>query len=151
SEFSTLEVLYSYELTDMTTQRSVEDKQKSEELDYLYYVDSLGVNYNYRFNSSRVGLNYQYTPNTAFRTNIGFSVQPVRLSSYLPKEEMQYTYDNVNLVPTAGFRWRMNDEMDWSVDYIGKNNQPNFLHIIPIRDNSNSQNIIVGNPELKAE
>src|SRR5690606_16608126 len=67
------------------------------------------------------------------------------------REDMQYTYENVNLVPTAGFKWRLNEETDWSVDYVGKNNQPNLLHIIPIRDNSNSQNIIVGNPELKAE
>lgn len=151
SDYSTLELLYHYELTDMTTQRLVEDKLKSEELGDFVYVDSLGVNYNYRFRNSRMGLNYQYTPNKSFKTNIGFAVQPVRLSSFLPKEDMEYTYENVNLVPTAGFKWRLNEETDWSVDYIGKNNQPNLLHIIPIRDNSNSQNIIVGNPELKAE
>lgn len=151
SEHSTLEFLYNYELTDMTTQRIVEDKQKSEELGYFYYVDSLGVNYNYRFRNSRMGLNYRYTPTKDFKANIGFAVQPVKLSGYLPREELQYTYENVNLVPTAGFKWRLNDETDWSVAYIGKNNQPNLLHIIPIRDNSNSQHIIIGNPELKAE
>lgn len=151
SEHSKLEFSYNYELTDMTTQRIVEDKLKSEELGYFFYVDSLGVNYNYRFRNSRMGLNYQYTPNKSFKTNIGFGVQPVRLTSFLPREDMQYTYENVNLVPTAGFKWRLNEETDWSVDYVGKNNQPNLLHIIPVRDNSNSQNIIVGNPELKAE
>lgn len=151
SAYSTLEFLYNYELTDMTTQRIVEDKLKSEELGYFFYVDSLGVNYNYRFRNSRMGLNYLYTPHKTFRANIGFAVQPVKLSSFLPREDMQYTYENVNLVPTAGFKWRLNEETDWSVDYVGKNNQPNLLHIIPIRDNSNSQNIIVGNPELKAE
>lgn len=151
SEYSKLEFLYNYELTDMTTQRLVEDKLRSEELGYFYYVDSLGVNYNYRFRSSRMGLNYQYTPTKDFKANIGFAVQPVRLTGYLPREDMQYTYENVNLVPTAGFKWRLNEEADWRVDYIGKNNQPNLLHIIPIRDNSNSQHIIIGNPELKAE
>ncbi|NGM63966.1 outer membrane beta-barrel protein [Sphingobacterium sp. SGR-19] len=151
SEYSTLEFLYNYEITDMTTQRIVEDKLKFTEPDNFFYVDSLGVNYNYRFRNSRMGLNYQYTPNKTFKANIGFAVQPVRLTSFLPREDMQYTYENVNLVPTAGFKWRLNDEADWSVDYVGKNNQPNLLHIIPIRDNSNSQNIIIGNPELKAE
>ncbi|TYR33372.1 outer membrane beta-barrel protein [Sphingobacterium phlebotomi] len=151
SEYSTLEFLYNYELTDMTTQRIVEDKLKTEELGYFFYVDSLGVNYNYRFRNSRMGLNYQYTPNKAFKANIGFAVQPVKLTGFLPREDMQYTYENVNLVPTAGFKWRLNEEADWSVDYVGKNNQPNLLHIIPVRDNSNSQNIIIGNPELKAE
>ncbi|MGO3305993.1 MAG: outer membrane beta-barrel protein, partial [Sphingobacterium sp.] len=118
---------------------------------HFYYVDSLGVNYNYRFSSSKVGLNYQYTPNSNVRANIGFAVQPLKLVGNLPAEDLIYSYRNVNLVPTAGFKWRINKEIDWSIDYRGKNNQPNFLHIIPVRDNSNSQNIIVGNPELKAE
>ncbi|MFD1769950.1 outer membrane beta-barrel protein [Sphingobacterium suaedae] len=151
SNYSLLELRYEYELTDMTVKRLVEDKLKSAEFDGFYYVDSLGVDYNYRFNSSRAGLNYQYIPNKQFRTNIGFAVQPITLTGYLPREDMTYRYANVNLVPTAGFKWRLNDALDWSIDYIGKNNQPNFLHIIPVRDNSNSQNIIVGNPELKAE
>ncbi|PRD44152.1 hypothetical protein C5745_19400 [Sphingobacterium haloxyli] len=151
SEYSTLEFLYNYEITDMTTQRLVEDKLKFTEPDGYFHVDSLGVNYNYRFRNSRMGLNYQYTPNKTFKANIGFAVQPVKLTSFLPRDDMQYTYENVNLVPTAGFKWRLNDETDWSVDYVGKNNQPNLLHIIPIRDNSNSQNVIIGNPELKAE
>src|SRR5690606_3575136 len=109
SDYSTLELLYHYELTDMTRQWLVEDKLKSEELGDFVYVDSLGVNYNYRFRNSRMGLNYQYTPNKSFKTNIGFAVQPVRLSSFLPKEDMEYTYENVNLVPTAGFKWRLNE------------------------------------------
>src|SRR5690606_34468124 len=121
------------------------------EPDNFFYVDSLGVNYNYRFRNSGMGLNYQYTPNKTFKANIGFAVQPVKLPSFLPREDMQYTNEKVNLVLTAGLKWRLNEEADWSVDYVGKNNQPNLLHIIPIRDNSNSQNIIVGNPELKAE
>lgn len=151
TKHSSLEFSYHYELTGMTSQRMVEDKLKSDELGYFYYVDSLGVNYDYRFRDSQMGLNYQYTPNKTFRANIGFAVQPVTLTSFLKREDTEYTYENVNLVPTAGFKWRVNDELDWSVDYIGKNNQPNLLNIIPIRDNSNSQNIIVGNPELKAE
>ncbi|SMG08476.1 Carboxypeptidase regulatory-like domain-containing protein [Sphingobacterium psychroaquaticum] len=151
SPYSLLEIVYDYELTNMRTLRRVEDKLKSAEKGSLYYVDSLAVHYDYRFMSSRAGLNYQYTPNKMFRANIGFAVQPLVLSGNLPREDLYYEYANVNLVPTAGFKWRLNDEVDWSVDYIGKNNQPNFLHIIPITDNTNLQHIIVGNPELKAE
>ena len=151
SKYSHLEFVYNYELTDMTTRRLVEDKLKTDEVGYFFYVDSLGVNYNYRFRSNRIGLNYQYTPNKDFKANIGFALQPVKLTSFLPRNDESYTYDNVNLVPTAGFKWNWNDETSWSVNYVGKNNQPGFLHIIPVRDNSNSQNIVVGNPELKAE
>lgn len=151
SEYSTFELFYDYELTDMTAVRRVEDKLKTEEFGNVFYVDSLGVSYNYRFSSSRVGMSYQYTPNKEFRANIGFAVQPITLDGFLPRENMNYKYENVNLVPTAGFKWRLNKELDLAVDYVGKNNQPSFTHIIPVRDNSNSQNIIIGNPELKAE
>lgn len=151
SSYSLLELIYDYEYTKMNTKRLVEDKLKTESFGQFYYVDSLGVNYNYKFVSSRAGLNYQYSPNKKFRANIGFAVQPLKLSGYLPREDQHYTYSNVNLVPTTGFKWRFTDELDWSVDYMGKNNQPSFLHIIPITDNSNLQNIIIGNPELKAE
>ncbi|WP_093364040.1 outer membrane beta-barrel protein [Sphingobacterium wenxiniae] len=150
-EHSLLEVTYNYELTDMSAMRLVEDRLQSRGTGFPHFVDSLNVNYNYRFHSSRAGLNYQYNPDKTFRANIGFAVQPLTLSGYLPREDMHYEYSNVNLVPTAGFKWRFSEEMDWSVDYVGKNNQPNFMHIIPVRDNSNSQNIVVGNPELKAE
>ncbi len=150
-EHSLIEVTYDYELTDMNTIRLVEDRLRSEELGYFYYVDSLSVNYNYQFRSSRAGLAYQYNPGKMFRANIGFAVQPITLTGHLPREKQRYEYANVNLVPTAGLKWRFNDEVDWAFDYVGKNNQPNFMHIIPIRDNTNSQNIIVGNPELKAE
>lgn len=127
SPYSLLEIVYDYELTNMRTLRRVEDKLKSAEKGSLYYVDSLAVHYDYRFMSSRAGLNYQYTPNKMFRANIGFAVQPLVLSGNLPREDLYYEYANVNLVPTAGFKWRLNDEVDWSVDYIGKNNQPNFF------------------------
>ena len=146
-----LEVLYDYEMTNMYTQRRVEDKLKTTDIKHPYYVDSLGVHYNYSFNSSRVGLNYQYTPHKKFRANIGFAVQPITLSGTLRSDDQVYEYTNVNLVPTTGFKWRLNAETDWSVDYVGKNNQPNFLHIIPVTDNTNLQNIIIGNPNLKAE
>lgn len=151
SPASLLEIVYDYEMTNMYTLRRVEDKLKTTESGKPYYVDSLGVHYNYNFNSSRVGLNYQFTPNKKFRANVGFAVQPILLSGNLPNDDRVYEYSNVNLVPTTGFKWRFNPETDWSVDYVGKNNQPSFLHIIPVTDNTNLQNIIVGNPNLKAE
>jgi len=50
-----------------------------------------------------------------------------------------------------GFRFRINEESEWSIEYLGTNNQPNFSQIQPIRDLTNSQNIIIGNADLKAE
>lgn len=151
SDANSLEFTYDYEFTNMHALRMVEDRLKSEEIGRTHYVDSLGVNYDYRYRSSKVGLHYQYKPNERFRANVGFAVQPIKLEGFVFREDDNYSYSNVSLVPTAGFKWRLSDELDWSVSYVGKDNQPNFLHIIPVRDNSNSQNIIIGNPALKAE
>jgi len=38
-----------------------------------------------------------------------------------------------------------------SIDYSGTNKQPTFAQIHPVRDLSNSQHIILGNPDLGAE
>lgn len=150
-EHSLLEVRYDYDATQMDAYRIVEDKIKTQDYGSPFYVDSLKVDYKYLYRSNRAGLTYQYEPNKSFRSTFGFVVQPVTLIGRLPNQQENYTYSSVNLVPTAMFKWRFAKDMDWSMDYLGKNNQPSFAHIIPIRDNTNSQNIIVGNPELKAE
>lgn len=151
STSNTLELFFDIESTNLRALRRVEDKLKSLESGQLSFVDSLAVNYNYKYQSSKIGLNYQYQPSKKFKANLGFAVQPVVLDGYLLAEEDKYNYSNVNLVPTAGLKWKWNDAVEWSVNYIGKNNQPDFLHIVPVRDNTNSQNIIIGNPALKAE
>lgn len=144
---SLLEVLYDVDITNIEAERAVRNP--------LYqwggWVDSLAVDYAYQFKSFRTGLNYQYEPNDRFRINMGFSVQPVSLSGRVEGDSIQYNYKNVNLVPTTNMRYKFSNDFDIQVTYLGKNIQPNFLHISPVRDNSNSRNIIVGNPSLKAE
>src|SRR5690606_22995863 len=51
----------------------------------------------------------------------------------------------------ARFSFRVNKFSNFVVSYQGKNNQPDFAQIQPIRDLSNSQNLVTGNPELKSE
>ncbi|MGJ1296455.1 outer membrane beta-barrel protein [Sphingobacterium spiritivorum] len=149
---SSLEVSYEFERNDIDANRRVEDLERSQLLGYMVFIDSLGLNYDYKYSSNQTAINYQYdSRDKKFKYNLGFGVQPLEISGRLYAEDEQYTYDNVNLIPTAGFKWKINDQTDFSIDYMGKNNQPNFYQIQPIRDVSNSQNIIVGNPALKAE
>ncbi|ULT23011.1 outer membrane beta-barrel family protein [Sphingobacterium sp. E70] len=61
------------------------------------------------------------------------------------------SYPNVNFVPSAGLKWKFTKDEDLSIDYYGRNNQPNFYQIQPVVDNTNTQNIVVGNGELKSE
>ncbi|MFD2744364.1 MULTISPECIES: TonB-dependent receptor [Sphingobacterium] len=146
-DHSLLEISYEYDLTNIEMSRRVRLPSEF----YTPVVDSLGLNYEYFFSSNRTALLYQYEPNKRFRANLGFGVQPLRLSGAVANDTLQYRYDNINLIPSAMLRYRFNDELDWQFTYNGKNSQPNFLQIAPIRDNTNSRLVIVGNPLLRAE
>jgi len=142
---SILEVSYEYNYTAIDSRRSVWDTNNEQ------FVDSLSVDYSYFFESNRVGLNYQMEQNRRFKYTLGFAVQPLLLQGHMIDIDTLTQHRNVNLIPSAGFRFRISDESELSVEYLGTNNQPNFSQIQPIRDLSNSQNIIIGNADLKAE
>src|SRR5690606_31228840 len=60
-------------------------------------------------------------------------------------------YDNINLVPTSNFNYKLSNNVDFQISYRGRNNQPSFLQIVPVVNNTDSRNVVIGNPELKAE
>ncbi len=146
-EHSLLEIFNDMDVNNIEAVRTVRDPS------FLggEIVDSLTMNYAYQFKSFKTGLNYQYEPNKMFRVNMGFSVQPVALSGRVKGDSVNYEYDNVNLVPSTTVRYKFSNDFEMRFAYLGRNIQPSFLHISPVRDNSNSRNIIVGNPSLKAE
>ncbi|WP_353547349.1 TonB-dependent receptor [Rhinopithecimicrobium faecis] len=144
-----LEISYDYEVNKIFSQRSVQDMLMDPSL--FNYVDSLGVNYDYIYSANRVGINYQIERKKKLKFNLGFAVQPMTLSGKTADKLIKTSYDNVNLVPTFGLRWRINNDTDWSINYMGRNNQPSFYQIQPVVDNSNTQYIVIGNPDLKAE
>lgn len=146
-EHSLLEIFHEMDINNIEAVRTVRDPY------YLggEFVDSLAMDYAYQFRSFKTGLNYQYEPNKKFRVNMGFSVQPVNLSGRVRGDTMIYKYNNVNLVPSTTIRYKFSNDLEIKLAYLGRNIQPTFLHISPVRDNSNSRNIIIGNPSLKAE
>lgn len=142
---SILEISYEYDYTSIDSRRSVWDTDKE------WFVDSLSLDYSYFFNSNRVGLVYQMEQSKRFRYTLGFAVQPLLLEGWTHDAQTLTRHRNVNLVPSMGFRYRINEESEWSIEYLGTNNQPKFSQIQPIRDLTNSQNIIIGNADLRAE
>jgi len=144
-----LELNYDFSYTSIDARRLVHERNN--ELVDFGRVDSLSLSYDYAFSSNRVGMKYQQDIFNKFKYNIGFAVQPTELKGFSKDKSIQTSYSNVNLIPAAGVKWKFNENSDLSIDYLGKNNQPNFYQIQPILDNTNSQNIIQGNPELQAE
>lgn len=147
-EHSLFEFTYDFDITRIEAIRLVEDRLPSVA---PYYIDSLTVDYDYFFRNNKTGVTYQYEPNKKFKMNVGFAVQPLYMEGRLSDDNAIYKYENINLMPTAKLTYRFSKEMDWQMDYKGKNNQPFFNQIAPVVDNTNSRNIIIGNPGLKAE
>lgn len=114
-------------------------------------VDSLTVDYGYKFNSNKVGIIYQFTPNKKLKFNVGFAVQPIFMNGKVLNDTLEYNYDNISLVPTTNFSYKLSNNVDFQISYRGRNNQPSFFQIVPVFNNTNSRNIILGNPELKSE
>lgn len=150
-EHSLLEITHEYEYTITSAQRQVSDLMFNAGEGQAAFIDSLGMDYEYLFQSNRTGLNYQYEPNKRLKTHVGFAVKPLSMRGEQSRDTMVNRFESVSLIPSAGFQYKFDRNTDWRIQYQGNNNQPNFMHIMPMIDNSNSRYIIVGNPKLKAE
>lgn len=147
-EHSLFEFTYEFDMTNIEAIRLVEDRLS---LASPYYIDSMTVDYDYFYRNNKTAVTYQYEPNKRFKLNFGFAVQPLYMEGKLNKDNVVYKYENINLIPSANIIYRFSKDMDWQMNYKGKNNQPYFNQIAPVIDNTNSRNVIIGNPGLKAE
>lgn len=142
---SKLEVNYEYNYTSISSRRYVLDINNEE------LIDSLEVDYSYFFQSNRIGVNYQVEHSPKFKYTLGFAFQPLLLRGFTDDRDVVTEHRNINMIPNAGLRYRISNESELTVDYLGTNNQPNFSHIQPVSNHNNAQHIVVGNPDLKAE
>lgn len=54
-----------------------------------------------------------------------------------------------NLTPSAQFRYTFSNSKRLRINYRGRTQQPSISQIQPVLDNSNTQTIAIGNPELR--
>lgn len=62
-----------------------------------------------------------------------------------------FTYDVVNLFPKASLRYKISKQTSLRFNYYGSTNQPSIRQIQPLQDNTNPNNIAIGNANLKQE
>ncbi|WP_343561023.1 TonB-dependent receptor [Sphingobacterium sp.] len=144
-----LEINYDLDYTKIDASRSTFDRKDPDKEPIL--IDSLSLKYNYSFASNKVGMVYRQDMGKNIKVNFGFAVQASELKGQLAGQANPASYPNVNFVPSAGLKWKFTKEEDLSIDYYGRNNQPSFYQIQPVVDNTNTQNIIIGNKDLRAE
>lgn len=109
-------------------------------------IDSLSNNYNYSFTESRIALNYSYT-DKKYNFSLGVNAIPTILQG---NGSNANTHKNdFNLIPIARFQYQWSNQHQFQINYSGNPIEPNFNQIQPVKDITNPQNAIIGNPDLK--
>lgn len=111
---------------------------------------SLSNLFDYEFITQNAGLNYRYI-GESLNLTIGMNAQPTLLRGKNLDNSPENNNHNFNLIPSGRFSYKFSSQEYLDVNYWARNNQPGFLQLQPITDNSNLQNIITGNPNLKPE
>ena len=111
---------------------------------------NLSNNYDYHFTTHRVGVNYRLKTDK-INASAGLAAQPTSLSGVDISRDLRTSQQNFNWTPAMRFSYKLSREKQITVDYDGNNNQPNFRQLQPVTDNSNLQNVVTGNPNLKPE
>ncbi|HEU4552717.1 MAG TPA: outer membrane beta-barrel protein [Chitinophaga sp.] len=107
-------------------------------------------NYNYQFITHRIGLTYQFR-HEKLKYMLGMSAQPSLLKGQDISRGIATSRHMFNLVPVARLVYRFSRKKTFTARYYGRSQAPGFTQLQPITDNSDLQNTITGNPDLKPE
>jgi hypothetical protein len=113
-------------------------------------IDSLSNIYNYSFTQGRIALNYRFglSNMSKVRFSLGVTAVPTLLSGSKMSLGTTTTRSSFNMIPIARFEYLWSRQQKLSINYAGNAVEPTFDQIQPVRDVSNPQNPIVGNPDL---
>ncbi len=146
NKVSFLEASYTYNNSATQSLRNTDD------IDPLTGIPArnsyLSNNYKYSFVTNRIGLNLRVIQKK-YNYTIGLVAQPGQLNGESVGKDIYTSSRFFNLIPTARFVFNFSRSHTLTFSYDGSNSQPSFSQLQPIRDSSNLQNIIVGNPYLK--
>ncbi len=107
--------------------------------------------YKNTFINQRAGLNLR-TIKKKYNYTLGVSIQPVNLDGYSITKDSSYTpQKTMNIFPVARMAFNFTRTKTLNFNYYGNSRQPVFSQLQPVRDISNPQYQIQGNPSLKPE
>lgn len=141
-----VEFNYSHSRSGTTTDRVTNDVIGGNSI----FNADLSNNYEFQFYTHRFGANYRYVTDKLNYT-LGMNAQPAILKGQNISRGISTDNRTFNLIPSARLVYKFSKQQALNVNYWGRNNQPGFLQLQPITDNSNLQNTITGNPDLKPE
>jgi len=141
-----IELNYNFSRSATSNVRDTRDVVSGEEV----FNPDLSNNYDYQFITNKVGVNYRYIGEKLNYT-LGLNGQPAVLKGQNLSKDVSTMQRTFNLIPSARMVYKFSNQESFEFNYWGRNNQPGFFQLQPIADNSNLQNVIIGNPNLKPE
>lgn len=150
SKTAYLEVDYGVTVNNSTSKNLSYDKPSGSDV-YGNLNDTFSSNYKYNILTNMGGLNFKFVYK---KFNFSFG-SDVSNASYLQTDllhgDTSHTYNYVNLFPKANFTYKIGKQTSFNFNYQGSTQQPTINQIQPLRQNSDPQNITIGNPALKQE
>jgi hypothetical protein len=113
--------------------------------------DLLSNAYETDFFNQRIGANIR-TVKKKYNYTVGVSAQPVNQKGYsITKDSAYAPIKRLNLLPSANFAYNFTRNKTLRFFYNGNARQPSFTQLQPVKDVSNPQYQVQGNPLLKPE
>lgn len=112
-------------------------------------IDSLSNHYDYSFNSQQLGINYSFK-GSADEFALGFTANPTRLSGSSSTLSTTSSRSNFYLAPILRYTHRFSRTRNVQLNYMNRASEPTFFQLQPVRDLSDPQRQLVGNPNLNS-
>lgn len=126
---------YVYDFNNTTQQYDVINSEYSNEFENQTLTNAVG----FSFNKNEKKYNW----------NIGLAAQQTNRQNDNITTGNVLTQNFINLTPSAQFRYTFSNNKRLNIRYDGRTNQPSVSQIQPVRDNTNTLTVPIGNPNLK--
>ncbi len=143
-----VELNYGVRSNNIESKKLSYDKNGNGRYDVLN--DTFSNNYNYKIITNSGGMAWRFN-NKKLTASLGGDVAVANFNQedVLKNSTVRYSY--TNLFPRSNVNYKFNSNSSLYFSYNGNTQQPTIQQIQPIRDNTNTLNVFVGNPNLKQE
>jgi len=112
-------------------------------------IDSLSNAFDYSFASHQLGINYAYKSATD-ELSVGLTANPAHLSGASEEAGITVSRSNFFLAPIFRYTHTYSHTRNIQLTYTSRASEPTFMQLQPVRDESDPQRPVVGNPNLNS-
>ncbi|MBB5622684.1 hypothetical protein HDE69_003762 [Pedobacter cryoconitis] len=139
---------FSYQFSLSHTRNSLDTRDRDQSGN-IREIDSLSNSYTSSFSKHIIGINYRYETKK-LNYVLGIMGQPSLLTGAYKGRTDRINRAGFNFSPIARLNYMISTKSQFNAFYSGNSVEPNFNQLQPVRDTRNLNNIVIGNPDLKA-